>query len=249
MYGGTDGWIDAISVSDKKGEFELAYGAPAVQITIAISPRGMASKLFTVPTGDERRTFTVTTGATVKGRLVREGKPVRNAEVELSTHNRAAGSVLPEVRIGTRDDGTFAMTNVPPGRIWCLFGTMSSLAVQGLATQSKLLETRDDGEVVDVGDVEVQPAFTLRGKVVLTDGKTLPAGTTVFLTRDGMPDAQTVVLDTEGRFEFNGLASGVYALGPSVRDYRAQGGGFVQEVLINRNVDHLAITLEPSKGR
>jgi hypothetical protein len=53
----------------------------------------------------------------------------------------------------------------------------------------------------------------------------------------GMSDTQTVVLDTEGRFEFKGLESGVYDLGPSVREYRVKDG-FVQEVLVNRDVDN-----------
>ncbi len=98
---------------------------------MSVSPRGMSSKLFTESTGEDRKTLTVTEGATIRGRLVRDGKPMSNAEIGLSTHSRRSGTVLPEMRIGTREDGTFAITNVPPGRIWYLYGKMESLASKG----------------------------------------------------------------------------------------------------------------------
>ena len=247
-FGGTDGWIDAIAVSNQNGEFELAFGRPAIQIIMSVSPRGMAAKLFTEPTGEERKTLVVTPGATVKGRLVRDGKPVANAEMGLSTHSRRSDSILPDMRIGTREDGTFAITNVPPGRIWYLYGVMESLAGQGTAADVKLLQTKDDGEEVNVGDVEVKPAYTLRGKLVLADQKPLPPKTTIFIAKDGPSDTQTVTLDDNGRFEFKGLGSGVYQLSPSVKGYRLKDG-FTQEVLVNRNVDGLTLELQPRADR
>ena len=35
---------------------------------------------------------------------------------------------LPELRIGTNEDGAFAITNVPPGVEWYVYGKMESLA-------------------------------------------------------------------------------------------------------------------------
>src|ERR1700722_10568372 len=74
-FGGKD-WIDLIAVTNDKGEFELAYGKPAEKITLSVSPRAMASKLFAESTGEDRKTLTVTEGGTIRGRLVRDGKPV-----------------------------------------------------------------------------------------------------------------------------------------------------------------------------
>jgi hypothetical protein len=237
-------WIDLIAVTNQKGEFELAHSTPAAKIILSVSPRGMSSKLFTEPTGEDRKTLVVTEGATIRGRLVRDGKPVANAEVGLSTHSRWSGTVLPDMLIGTQGDGAFSITNVPPGRIWYLYGKMESLAAQGVAADLIECETKDDGQVVNVGDIQVRPAYTLRGRVVLSDGKAIPPDMRIDLSSDRASDTQTAVLDPEGRFEFKGLASGVYVISPSVRNYRSPDE-FPREALVDHDVDNLVLTLQP----
>lgn len=244
-FGAVD-WIDLVAVTNDKGEFELAHSTPASQIILSISPRGMASKLFTVQTGADRKTLTVGEGATIKGRLVRDGKPVANAEIGLATHSRISGTVLPEMRIGTNADGTFSLTNVPAGRIYYLYGKMESLAPRGGAADLIECETKDDGQVVNVGDIQVMAAYTLRGRVVLSDGKPIPPEMHVNLSADRAWDSQSVVMDSEGRFEFKGLASGVYTLMPSMRKYML-ADQYGQEVLVNRDIDNLVLTMQPSK--
>jgi uncharacterized GH25 family protein len=244
---GAIGWIDLIAVTNANGEFELAHSQPAEKIILNVSPRGMSSKLFTEPTGADRKTLVVTEGATVKGRLVRDGKPVANAQVGLSTHSQFSGTMFPEMRIGTQEDGTFSITNVPPGRIFYLYGKMESLAPQGLAADLVECETKDDGQVVNVGDIQVKPAHTLRGTVVLSDGKPIPPGMHISLSADRAWDSQSAVLDAEGHFEFRGLSSGVYMLMPSVRNYKG-ANNFGVEVLVNRDIENLVLTLQPSNG-
>jgi hypothetical protein len=81
-------WIDQMAVTNEKGEFEIAYGKPAAQMILEASARGMAPKLFTLPTGAERQTMTVTDGAIIRGRLVLDGKPVANAQAGSRTPAR-----------------------------------------------------------------------------------------------------------------------------------------------------------------
>ena len=123
---------------------------------------------------------------------------------------------------------------------------MESLAPQGLAAELVECETKDDGQVVNVGDILVKPAHTLRGKVVLSDGKPIPPDMHINLSADRVIDSQSVMLDQEGRFEFKGLASGVYDLMPSVRNYKA-GEEFAVEALVDRDIDNLVLTLQPVK--
>src|ERR1700704_3603279 len=101
-----------LAVTNASGEFEIAYGVPAQKMIFRVSPRGMAPKLFTAPTGADRKTFTVTDGATIRGRLMKDGKPVANAELGLAVITHRAGATYPEIRIGTGADGRFAITNV-----------------------------------------------------------------------------------------------------------------------------------------
>jgi hypothetical protein len=241
-------WIDLIAVTNEKGEFEIAFDQPANTMVLRVSPRGMAVKLFTLPTGAERKTLTVSDGATIHGRLVRAGKPVAHAEMGLSTHSREAGTALPEMRVGTRDDGTFAMTNVPAGRIYYLYGKMGSLAERGVAAELLECETKNDDEAVNVGDVLVKPAFTLRARVVLSDGKPIPRNVRAELFADRSGDSQSVIIGDDGAFAIKGLAQGVYDVAVSVRGYGLPPER-TTEVLVDRNPTNLLISLQPATSQ
>jgi hypothetical protein len=236
-------WIDQMAVTNEKGEFEIAYGKPAAQMILEASARGMAPKLFTLPTGAERQTMTVTDGAIIRGRLVLDGKPVANAQVGIVTHARRSGTAFSEVLIGTQADGTFAITNVPAGRIWTLYPKMESLAARNIGGSVVNCETKDDGQEVDAGDIQLRPAYTLRGKVTLSDGSAIPPDMHITLSADQAWDTQFAVLGADGSFEFRGLPPGVYEITPAVRGYR-QPNGF-REVLVQRDVSGFAIRMEP----
>ena len=51
--------------------------------------------------------------------------PVRDA---LITHSRNSGTVFQEILIGANQNGEFAITIVPAGRVWDLCATMDSFA-------------------------------------------------------------------------------------------------------------------------
>lgn len=245
-FGGARNWIDEMAVTNEKGEFEMAYSKPAVEMILQVSARGMAPKLFTEPTGADRKTLVLSDGATVRGRLVFNGKPVANAELGLITHERRSGTMYSEVLIGTKQDGTFSITNVPAGRIWMVYPKMEALASRGLGSQAVPLETKDDGQEVDVGDIELTPAHTLKGRVVLSDGKPIPQGMRVTIGADQAWDNQMTEIGADGSFEFRGLPTGVYGVHPSVKGYRAGSDGFGVEALVNRDITGLVIRMEPA---
>jgi len=209
----------------------------------------MAPKLFTEPTGSDRKTMTVMEGATIRGRVVQpDGKPVANAELGLSAHSQYAGSTFPEIRVGTKEDGTFALTNVPAGRIWYFYPKMESLAARGLAADAVPCETKDDGQEVDIGNIQLRPAYTLRGKVALSDGKPIPPEMHMTLSADRGSDSQMTALAPDGSFEFKGLVTGVYSLGPGVRGYKLPDGS-IGEVLVDRDRKDVVIRMEPAPAR
>lgn len=245
-FGGARNWIDEMAVTNEKGEFEMAYSKPAAEMILQVSVRGMAPKLFTEPTGADRKTMVVSDGATVRGRLMFNGKPVANAEVGLITHERRSGTMYSEVLIGTKEDGTFTITNVPAGRIWMLYPKMESLAGRGIGSQAVPLETKDDGQEVDVGDIQLTAAHTLKGRVVLSDGAPIPSGMRVTVGADQAWDNQMADIGTDGSFEFHGLPTGVYGVHPSVKGYRAGNDGFGIEALVNRDITNLVIRMEPA---
>jgi hypothetical protein len=243
-FGAMD-WIDLVSVTNEQGEFEMAYSKPAVEMILRVSPRGMAEKLFTEPTGPDRKTMKVTDGATIFGRVLQpDGKPAANVELGVMAHSRRAGTGFPEMVIGTREDGTFAITNVPVGRILYIYPKMESLAPLGFAGNPEPLETKDDGQEIHIGDLKLQPAYTLRGKVVLTDGAEVGKQMRVTIGADEIMDSQMVVLGPDGSFEFKGLSKGVYTLSPGVRNYQPPDGD-TGEVLVDRDGKNVVLRLEP----
>src|ERR1051325_4460849 len=208
---------------------------------LQVTPRGMAPKLFTADTGPDRKTMTVTDGATIRGRLVYNGKPVANAELGMTTQTRWSGSTYNEMRVGTREDGTFAITNVPAGRIWMVYPKMESLTAQNIGTNALPVETKDDGQEVSIGDIELKPAHILRGRVVLADGKPVPPDMRVTLSADQAWDNQVVTIDSEGKFEFRGLPAGVFSISAGIRGYHSPDR--VTEVLVNRDIDNLVLRM------
>lgn len=246
MFGGDDTWIDPIAVSNSEGEFEMAHKQRAKGMVLEITPRGMAPKLATLSTGGDRQIVAVRDGATVRGRLVApDGKPVPNAQMVVSTHARMGGMLYRDVAIGTNENGEFVITNVPAGRVWDLFPRMDAMAAKGISAAPRLLETRDDGQDINMGDIMMKPAHTLKGRIVLADGSPIPDGMRVSLAADRVNDRQVVKLPPDGSFEFRGLAPGVYILVPAVKDHQPKNPDEMIEVLIEGDRAGLSVTLYP----
>jgi hypothetical protein len=234
-------WIDPLAATDDQGEFEIAYAQPAASMILSVTPRAMAPRLVTLPTGPDRKTVTVSMGAVVRGRvLLPDGKPAANVEIGVMTHSHIAGQSYTEVRIGTKEDGTFTITNIPAGRVWDAYPRLESLADHGLAGETVNFETKDDGEEVDLGVIKLQKSFTLRGKVVLSDAATIPPDMHVTLS-SGF-NSQIVNLNQDGTFEAKGLLKGVYAVSPAVKGYKPPDS-YYGEALVNGDGKNITIPM------
>jgi len=174
----------------------------------------------------------VSEGAVIRGRLVADGKPVGGAEIGLIARDRGGfganldivGNPYSEMKVGTQEDGSFALTNVPSPVEWYVYGKMESLGSRG-ATEPVLCATTEDKEQVDVGDIQVKPGHRLRGRVILSDGKPIHDGMRMLINSDRAWDTQTATLRSDGHFEFVGLAVGGYSISPSVKGYSLPDAG------------------------
>ncbi len=137
---------------------------------------------------------------------------------------------------------------------------MESVGQRG-ATGTVRCTTMHDDEIVELGDLELKPAFQVRGRVLLSDNKPIPDGMRVTISAEDAWDTQTALLQSDGRFEFKGIAAGKYSVFASVRGYSAppirpvteteKDGRVVKytplppPLVISRDVNDLAIRLEP----
>jgi Carboxypeptidase regulatory-like domain len=249
---GTVPGLDLLVVTDDKGEFEIHSEGAASKMLILVEARNMAPKFIVMDTGTERRTVSLYEGAIIRGRLIADGKAVGGAEIGLVPRDRGGfgsdlsifGNPYGELKVGTQDDGSFAITNVPAPVEWCAYAKMKSLVGRG-ATEPVMCATSVDGQVVDVGDIEVKPGHRLKGQIVLSDGKPIANGMEVVITSDRGWDSQTVTLGPDGHFEFEGLSTGNYSISPAVRGYTLPGAADNVAVSIDHDLDSRRIVLTP----
>ena len=249
---GTDPGLDPLAVTNDKGNFELVYSNPAKRMLLSVEARTLAPKFAVLTTGPNRQDIQLSKGATIRGRLVGDGKPVGNAEIGLIAQERGGfgpqfnivGSPYSEVRVGTQEDGSFVISNVPTQVQWYVYAKMESVARRG-ATEPKACATTRPQEIVNVGDIQLRPGYHLKGRVLLSDGKSVREGMRVIIRSERVLDSQTVILDKSGRFEFLSLPKGKYSISPAVRGYSLGKGQSKVDTSIERDADDLVISLSP----
>ena len=127
----------------------------------------------------------------------------------------------------TDETGRFAIEHVEPGRIYCLFLPMQSLAERELGAIAQEVRTGADGETVEAGELNLHPAHQVSGQVVFAGGNPLRLSSiSVALERPLAHDVQEVHLDDQGYFKFSGVPSESVILSfhePSSKKYSASG--------------------------
>jgi hypothetical protein len=249
---GTIPGLDPLAVTNDNGEFELVYAKPAKRMLLSVEARTHAPKFAVLATGPDRQTIELARGATIRGRLMQGGKPVGNAEIGLIGQARGGfgpqltivGTPYSELRVGTQEDGSFALTNVPVQANWYVYAKMESVASRG-ATEPKVCTTARPEETVNVGDIQLRHGYRLEGKVLLSDGKSVPEGMRVIISSLRVWDSQTAILDKGGHFTFFSLPEGKYSISPAVRGYSFPDGQDEVETTVERNVNDFVITLNP----
>jgi hypothetical protein len=246
-YGKIEG-LEPVAVTNDRGEFELGHTKKITGMLLKVEARGMASKFIAVPAGSERHTIALSDGAVIRGRLMNHGQPVAGAQIGLFPRNKAAfggnlriiGDPYEEMRMGTQEDGSFVIPNVPAPVDWFIYAKMDSVLALG-ATEPVECATKDDSQIIDVGDIVIRPGYHLRGTVKLSDGAPLAEGMRITIGAGRGFDSQTVSISPDGRFEFVSLPRGRYQIFTSVRGYRLRD---TIDLAIDRDVDNFPIILD-----
>jgi hypothetical protein len=217
QFGGLKGF-DPLALTDARGEFRLGVPEKGLALYVQVSAKYLARRNFAKLAVGRPHDLTVVAGVTVTGRLTKDGKPLPGAAVGLVQTNRNVESFVGEYQAATDAKGVFRIPNVPPEDAIVLYGQMDSLKAHG-AVAARPLRTGKTGTELDAGDLAVGPGYRLAGRLVLSDGKPVPTGVRVLISREEAWDSQQAVVGKDGSFSFTGLPPERYSLSARVPGY------------------------------
>ena len=245
--------FDPVAVTNLRGEFVLTSKSPITYADLKVEGNGVAPRIVAGRKPEANpHTIKMTTGVTITGRMVRDGKPVAGAAAGLVQSSRSSDSFLGDTAIGTDENGRFTFLNVHSDEDYFVYGIMGSIKDGGaVAVVAGSLRRR--GATTDAGDLPVVRGHRVKGRVLLSDGKAIPPKTRLMFSREDAWDTLRVELDAEGRFDVSGLPTEKYSLNVSLRGYRISSKNHSVDPqissqlvgTIDQDIDSLKILMEP----
>jgi len=251
-WGGDQGF-QKYSVADDNGELRFSRKEPFTALQMTITAPGFAPNKCWVEASNTLQTITLDVGATVRGRVVKEGQPLTNVTVGVSGVDRSSEVYAGHFTAKTDTNGVFEFAHLPAHKSWWLYGVMSSVKQYGAIRPRQLL-TAAAGETNAVDDLEVLVGLRLAGKLQTRHGEPLPGETTLYLSYEHA-DSQSAKADTNGGFEFTGLLPGQVNVGVRLNNWRLSGvnrslddwGNQQLAGLLQQDKDDLLIVIEPGE--
>lgn len=246
--------VDPMAISNASGEFVLTSREDIEALDLQIHARGMVTRNFElVEMGKPAADYPLYIGSFVKGRLVKDGKPLPGVEMGLVQKDRRVPNFVGPYTIATDDEGRFMFSNVVPNEMMAVYAKMDSLKSLGSAATGCL--TGPNGKTTEVRDLEVRNAYTISGKVILSDGKPIPKGIKFIVSRDRAWDSQVLDLAEDGKFHVDGIPPEVISVDVTIPGYRLSRknvsldaiNGFGIKGVVNHDIDNLTILLEPGE--
>ncbi|HEV2970872.1 MAG TPA: hypothetical protein VGY55_12950 [Pirellulales bacterium] len=255
-WGGLEG-TDPLAVTDEVGRFELVSAHSAEAFDLEVTARSLAKKNFVlVPTAKADNRLVLTEGATVRGRVADHGRPVASVRVGVIQADRQIETSVGPLEIGTDAHGEFLFANVPPDRDFNIYGIMDSLRDCG-GISDRRIHVGADGSDMNVGDLAVEPAYRITGRLVLSDGKPLPPHTRILIGRENAWDSQIIEVDSSGSFTARGIPPELVNLHTQIDSYRLSNKNRSLEPysarrltgLVQKDIDGVLVLLEPGSNQ
>jgi hypothetical protein len=251
--GFSPGIIDPVAVSDLSGEYILTSRSPVEYVSVKVEARGLAPEIFSKLSADSpAHQLKLNRGVSVTGLVTRDGKPLPGVVLGLVQMDRGSDSYLGNMEIATDASGRFLFSNVSSHKDYYVYGLMDSFKAFGCLAAVQM-SAKDEGTTNDLGELKVVPGHRLAGRILLSDGKPLPAHTRVLLSRDQAWDSQIVELDDQGRFASDGLPTEVYSVSSQIKGYKLSPKNdsaspvntYLLEGMVDRDIIDLRVLFEP----
>jgi uncharacterized GH25 family protein len=259
MFGslsGINARIDPVAITDADGEFRL-IAPDSVQVWVLhVEARNLSPRVFPDVTSHGVGTLLeLDPGANVTGVVLRDGQPVPGAVIGMSQVDRDAMSSVDPDTIAADERGRFTFSNVPASQDYCFSGVIGSMGPWAL--RSIVRTVGEDDSTTTLPPLAVEPGYRLQGRVSLSDGQPVPAGTELVLNRAFAPGTTVVPMDADGRFSLDGLPPETVSLKVRIRGYRIVPStpGYVGKygasvrIAMLRDREDVEIVLEPTPTR
>lgn len=253
-HGFSPGILDPLAVTDRDGRFLLTAKEPIEFAALKVEARGLAAVMTGKLTPDRTdHVVTLQPGAFVSGKVTTAGgKPLAGAALGLEPVSRNADTYLGRYTIAADEHGQFLFSNLPPDRAYHVYGLMGGQKGDAVIP-AQTVAVGADGTTADAGPLTPRPGLTLSGRVVLADGKPLPARTRLSVSREAAWDTRTVEPAADGRFEVRGLPPEEVTVFVGVRGYRVSAKNVSRDPAngdrlmgrIDADVRDLLLLLEP----
>lgn len=191
-------------VTDRDGQFELGALPPGRHV-VEVTEEGRPAGSRRVRAGDAEVVITCQAPARLVGRALLGGRPMSWFGLQVGPSARL--SFVGDATGFHAEDGRFSFPVPQPGDL--------DVVLAGPGAARRTLTTRVvPGQVVDLGDIELAPGRTIRGRVVDADGRPV-AGATVTIGGDQAAEldpvqrwfrcAHQAVTDSDGRYAVEGV--------------------------------------------
>lgn len=212
--------VDSPTVTDENGGFTLACASSVEALSVSVDgPRLARRRLWLTP--GEAHLIRLNTGVTVTGRVLDGTKPVGGTTITLETDDQSSATFMRGFDVATDAEGRFKLTHVPAGTAFKLSTpTKEQEALNAGVAITPVTTGSLNGSTTDVGDIQMIPAYLLRGRVVLSDGQVVPEKTRIYLGFGNSGTQRNAALDADGWFEFAGIRSGPINLSIRIPGYR-----------------------------
>jgi uncharacterized GH25 family protein len=255
MFGASHGLnarVDPGSVTDANGEFRITGPDSVEKWVLLVEARNLSPKVFpdVVPGGGNL--LRLETGATVTGLVLRDGQPCPGAVIGMRQVDGNAFSYVEPDTIASDERGRFTFSNVPSNDDYAFSGVIGSMGPWALRTIVRTVAETDS--VTALPPFSLERGYRLAGRVTLSDGEPLPAGTELSLGRQLATKPMVLTLGGDGRFAIDGLPPETIVLLVRLRGYHIAPGtpGYVGawqsgvRIAMLRDREGVHIVLDPN---
>ena len=253
-WGGNEKDADPVCVSDDDGKFVLRCNEEVTTVHATVEGPGHAKRWIKMVPGRDY-VVRMDEGVAITGRLVRDGQPLKDVTIGLITTERQCGICLHDFDAVTNEKGEFTLRNVTPKNSFYLFAKMDSLRGRG-SLPVRTVNTAKSGTTINLGDLVIDKGYRVEGIVKLSDGKPLPANTTVLVSREDAWDHTEVKLGEDGEFIVDGLPDESISINVRVKGYKFSkrnpsldwlNGGIIGHV--KEDISNFVLLMEPGEWR